>query len=200
MGVNFVRCNMCMQYKTHVSTFTECRQALIQTCTYRQESSEESAVLLVSIRPIDCSICILNTQMFSLSKQSSNQPVFIAPAVPSCHGLKPALLLLYTRAHTPHRDSQRLCVEINVTSSPHPQQKKIQFSFTFIPETNVTVKEDTTTRDQATLFVCVVCVCLCVSVFCSKIVNSFKVMYCCLYLQSYCRPWWCCCCPSMTGV
>lgn len=89
--------------------------------------------------------------------------------------------------HTQHRPR----VEINVTSSPHPQQKKIQFSFTFIPETNVTVKEDTTTRDRPTLFVCV-CVC------CGEILNSFKVMYCCLYLQSYCRPRWCCSCLFTT--
>lgn len=111
-----------------------------------------------------------------------------------------SLSLTHAHAHERYRavhyTQLRSCVEINVTSSPHPQQKKIQFSFTFIPETNVTVKDDTTTRDQATLFVCVP---VCVYFSCSEIVNSFKVMYCCLYLQSHSRPQWCCSCSSMTS-
>lgn len=132
--------------------------------------------------------------MFS-SDQSWNQVLSLLAR----SALKPALSLSHThteRYRAVHYTQLRSCVEINVTSSPHPQQKKIQFSFTFIPETNVTVKDDTTTRDQATLFVCVP-VCVCFS--CSEIVNSFKVMYCCLYLQSHSRPQWCCSCSSMTS-
>lgn len=111
-------------------------------------------------------------------------------------GAAPPRCLSHTHEQCTTHNSGPACVEINVTSSPHPQHKKIQFSFTFIPETNVTVKDDTTTRDQATLFACVP-VCVCFS--CSEIVNSFKVMYCCLYLQSHSRPQWCCSCSSMTS-
>lgn len=57
------------------------------------------------------------------------------------------------------------------------------------------------TRPACFSCVCVyACVYVCVrdSVCCSEIVNSFKVMYCCLYLQSHGRSRRCCSCFSMT--